>query len=105
MLYNHKKYRGDYLAKEKTNQEHNLKDMFVKEQYRLKNIIYDEIEHLKKHEATDIKCSLDMLKDAIFVIDRGFEDIVDGININNLKERERQLNIFKEGLIYAIYGR
>lgn len=93
------------MAKEKTNQELNLQDMFVKEQYRLKNIIYDEIEYLENHEATDIKCSLDMLKDAIFVIDKGFEDIVNGITINNLKERERQLNIFKESLIYSIYGK
>lgn len=93
------------MAKEKTNQELNVKDKFVREQYRLKNIIYDEIKHLEKHEATDIKCSLDMLKDAIFVIDKGFENIIDEINSNNLKERERQLSIFKDSLIYAIYGR
>lgn len=93
------------MAKKKTNQEPNLKDMFIKEQCRLKNIVYDEIELLEKHEATDIKCSLDMLKDAIFVIDKGFEDIVDGITIDNLKERERQLSMFKESLIYCIYGK
>lgn len=93
------------MAKKKTNQELNLKDMFVKEQCRLKNIVYDEIELLERHEATDIKCSLDMLKDAIFVIDKGFEDIIDGISVSNLKERERQLSMFKESLIYSIYGR
>ena len=93
------------MAKKQTNQELNLKDMFIKEQCRLKSIIYDEIELFEKHEATDIKCSLDMLKDAICVIDKGFEDIIDGITISNVKERERQLNMFKESLIYSIYGR
>lgn len=82
-----------------------LEQQFLKEQSRLKDIVYDEIELLRKRQATDIKCSIEMLKDAIFVIDRGFDDIVSGISENNIIEREHKLDLFKESLIYSIYGR
>lgn len=83
----------------------NLVSKFIKEQNRLKDIIYDEIELLEKHQATDIECSLDMLKDTLFVIDRGFEDIINGVNEHNVVERENKLHLFKESLIYSIYGK
>lgn len=82
-----------------------LEEKFIKEQNRLKDIVYDEIELLEKKEATDIKCSLEMLKDAIFVIDKGFADIIKGINEHNLIEKENKLNLFRESLIYSIYGK
>lgn len=47
---------------------------------------------------------MEMLKDAIFVIDRGFQDLMDGLSQFNLKDRERKLHLFIESLTYAIYG-
>lgn len=47
---------------------------------------------------------MEMLKDAIFVIDRGFEDLIKGLSKSNLKDREKKLSLFKESLTYTIYG-
>lgn len=86
------------------NESLSLEAKFIKEKNILKNIVYDEIELLEKKEATDIVCSMEMLKDAIFVIDKGFEDLIRGLSQSNLKDRERKLHLFKESLTYTIYG-
>lgn len=92
------------MEQTKANQESNLTDMFVKEKMRLKNIVYDEISLIEAKRSTNTKCNVEMLKDVIFVIDKGFDDIMKELNVYNLKEKQRQLNIFKESLIFSIYG-
>lgn len=84
----------------------NINDKFLREKNNLKNMIYSEIECIEKRGTNNTVCSsLDMLKDALFVIDRGFEDITRNINKFNLKEREAKLQQFKESLQYIIYGK
>lgn len=80
-------------------------DKFLKEKAILKNAVYDEIEHLEKKGYSEVRCSLEMLKDALFIIDKGFEDLMDGLSLSNLEDRENKLTYFKESLRYAIYNK
>lgn len=83
-----------------------LKDKFIKEKNRLKDMIYHEIECMEKGKVNNTSCgSVEVLKDAIFVIDRCFEDITSNLNKHNLKEKEYKLNQFEQSLQYVIYGK
>lgn len=84
----------------------NIKDSFLREKNRLKEMVYSEIESIEEGGTSNtLHCSFEMLQDAIFVIDRGFEDITNNLNEFNVKEREAKLIQFRESLIYALYGK
>lgn len=87
------------------NSRNNIKDAFLREKSRLKEIIYSEIEKVEKGSIDNsLNYSTEMLKDALFVIERGFEDITSNLNEFNIKEKEAKLVQFEESLIYALYG-
>lgn len=82
-----------------------VKDKFLKEKNMLRDMIFSEIESIEKYGINNTNnCSIEMLKDTIFVIDVGFDDMISNLNEFNKKEKEEKLIQFKESLRYVLYG-
>lgn len=80
--------------------KNDIKENFLKEKDFLKKKVISE---LKSNKNDVISLKGDMMKDILFVIDRGFEDILKDLNSFNIKEKEEKLANFKDSLEYVLY--
>lgn len=102
-MYIIQKNRGDSLkVASQSTLNNTIYERFLMEKNALKNLVYEEI-LVRKSNSDSCSYSIDFINDAIYVIDKGFDDILKNINESNIEEKEIMLKNFKESFMYAIY--
>lgn len=82
---------------------YNINNFFVDEKNKLQNIIYEEISLLEKKDSIRNKKRLELLKDALFVIEKGFEDLMLECENYSFQEKKNKVILFRESLMFSLY--